>query len=99
MTPTPATLSFEQALAELEKILRGLEDGTTTLDAALGFYERGVVLLNHCHGQLRSAEQRIRALTGLDENGEPQLQPFAHAPSMDPVPRKRPSRTSIRDEF
>ena len=45
MTPTePPPLRFEQALAELESILRELEDGTTSLEDALERYERGVGL-------------------------------------------------------
>ena len=48
MTPTePPPLRFEQALAELESILRELEDGTTSLEDALERYERGVGLLRH----------------------------------------------------
>ncbi|MFO0851263.1 MAG: exodeoxyribonuclease VII small subunit [Gemmataceae bacterium] len=45
MTESPR---FEQALAELDRILRDLEDGTTTLDDALARYERGVGLLKLC---------------------------------------------------
>ena len=60
--PTPLP-SFEKALAELEKILRDLEDGTTTLDEALARYERGVGLLKQCYGQLRDGTWNGRLLT------------------------------------
>ncbi len=79
MTPSDAEpVRFEQALAELERILRELEDGTTTLDDALARYERGVGLLRLCYGKLKDAEQRVRLLTGTAADGSPELQPFEH---------------------
>lgn len=74
-----AELSFENALAELERILKALEDGTTTLDDSLAKYERGVALLRQCYGQLQSAEHKIQQLTGTDEAGRPVLVPFDHS--------------------
>ena len=70
--------AFETALAELERILQSLEDGTTSLDESLAHYERGVTLLRQCYGQLQSAEQKIQQLTGTDESGRPVLVPFEH---------------------
>ena len=90
---------FEQALAELEQIVRDLEDGTTTLEDSLARYERGVGLLKSCYAQLQAAEQKIAFLAGLDADGKPALQPFDHAAS-DAVagePRRRPTRTKPRD--
>ncbi len=74
---------FEQALAELESILRELEDGTTTLEDALTRYERGVALLRACYGQLRDAEQRVRLLAGATEDGIPDLRPFDHVATIE----------------
>jgi exodeoxyribonuclease VII small subunit len=76
-------LKFEQSLAELERIIHQLEDGQTGLDEALACYERGVGLLKHCYAQLRQVEQRILLLTGIDEQGEPILQPFEHTATAD----------------
>ncbi|HZT82156.1 MAG TPA: exodeoxyribonuclease VII small subunit [Gemmataceae bacterium] len=76
-TPTD-NLTFEQALAELDRIVRELEDGQTSLEDALARYEQGVGLLKRCYGQLRQAEQRILQLTGVDEEGQPILRPFEH---------------------
>ncbi|MFL5331014.1 MAG: exodeoxyribonuclease VII small subunit [Gemmataceae bacterium] len=78
--PTPPP-SFEAALTELEQVLRDLEDGSMTLDASLSRYEQGVGLLRACYERLQQAEQKIQLLTGLDENGQPVFQPFAHASS------------------
>ena len=74
----PEPVRFEQALAELDRVLRELEDGTTTLDDALVRYERGVGLLRVCYGQLKDAEQRVRLLAGTGPDGAPDLQPFEH---------------------
>jgi exodeoxyribonuclease VII small subunit len=83
MEPAPeTTLSFEQALVELEKIVRDLEDGKTGLEESLARYEQGVGLLRRCYGQLRQAEQRIVELTGLDADGQPRTRPFQHAATM-----------------
>ena len=79
----PTLLSFEQALAELESILRELEDGTTNLEDALARYERGVGLLRQCYGQLRDAEQKVKLLTGLNDDGGAELKPFDHVSSFD----------------
>lgn len=79
MPPTPpSVLPFEQALAELESILRELEDGATNLEDALARYERGVGLLRHCYSQLQEAEQKVKLLTGVAEDGGADLKPFEH---------------------
>ncbi|MBX3397555.1 MAG: exodeoxyribonuclease VII small subunit [Gemmataceae bacterium] len=76
------TMRYEEAQAELERVLRDLEDGTTTLDDALARYERGVQLLRVCYGQLKDAEQKIQQLSGVDDAGKPLLQPFEHVASV-----------------
>ena len=43
-----ASLSFEEALAELERIVRQLEEGKGPLDAAIDAYSRGSLLKRHC---------------------------------------------------
>ena len=57
---------FETAIAELESIVRKLEEGDLPLEASLGLYERGVRLSRYCHGRLEEAERRIEI---LDERG------------------------------
>jgi exodeoxyribonuclease VII small subunit len=76
-------LRFEQALAELESILRELEDGTINLEEALARYERGVGLLRQCYSQLRDAEQKVKLLAGLNEDGGAELKPFEHVASIE----------------
>ena len=91
--------SFEAALAELEQILRALEDGSTTLDESLAQYERGVALLKLCYAQLQTAEHRISLLAGLDADGKPVLEPFDHAAADAPQTeaRRRPPRPRLQD--
>lgn len=57
-----ANLSFEDALAELEKIVRGLEGGQQKLEDAIGAYERGALLRRHCEAKLAEAEARVQAI-------------------------------------
>jgi exodeoxyribonuclease VII small subunit len=83
------TMSFEQALVELERIVRELEDGKTGLEESLARYEQGVGLLRRCYGQLRQAEQRIVELLGIDGDGAVAVKPFDHAAKMEST---RPSR-------
>ena len=82
MAAPPGSLTFEQALVELEKIVRDLEDGKIGLDDSLRRYEQGVGLLKTCYGQLRQAELKILELVGVDENGEARVRPFDHSASL-----------------
>jgi exodeoxyribonuclease VII small subunit len=64
-TPPPAdiaALPFEDALAELERIVRGLEGGQQRLDEAIAAYERGTNLRRHCEAKLTEAEARVQAI-------------------------------------
>jgi exodeoxyribonuclease VII small subunit len=58
---------FEAAIAELEDIVKKLEEGDLALEASLALYERGVQLSRFCHARLEEAERRIEV---LDERGE-----------------------------
>jgi len=57
-------LSLEASLAELERIVLGLEDGDLTLEESLKAFERGISLVRRCNALLDGAEQRIEILTG-----------------------------------
>jgi exodeoxyribonuclease VII small subunit len=54
--------SFEDQLAELEKVVERLERGDLTLEENVSLFERGVYLSNACKTQLASAESRIQVL-------------------------------------
>jgi len=55
-------LSFEQALAELEKIVTELESGRTDLEQSIAAYERGALLKAHCEAKLREAQLRVEKI-------------------------------------
>jgi exodeoxyribonuclease VII small subunit len=57
-----SALSFEDALAELEQIVRGLESGQQKLEDAIKAYERGAALRQHCEAKLAEAEARVAAI-------------------------------------
>ena len=58
---------FEGAIAELETIVKKLEEGDLALEQSLALYERGVQLSRFCHARLEDAERRIEV---LNERGE-----------------------------
>ena len=58
---------FEAAIAELETIVKKLEEGDLPLESSLQLYERGVHLSRYCHARLEEAERRIEI---LNERGQ-----------------------------
>lgn len=71
-----AKMSFEDALAQLEEIVRNLEGGDSALDDAIASYERGAALKRHCESKLRQAQARVEKIS-LGADGEPDTEPFA----------------------
>ncbi|HZH27867.1 MAG TPA: exodeoxyribonuclease VII small subunit [Azospirillaceae bacterium] len=61
--PDIAAMSFEDALAELERIVRQLEEGRAKLDESIGAYERGTLLRRHCEAKLREAQAKVERIT------------------------------------
>lgn len=72
-------LDFEAALAQLESIVGRLEQGQVGLTESLDQYEMGVQYLKQCYRLLERAEKRVEILSGMDEDGTPQTEPFADA--------------------
>jgi exodeoxyribonuclease VII small subunit len=73
--PDVSKMSFEEALAELEKIVRGLEGGQLKLEDAISAYERGAVLRKHCEDKLAEAETRVAVIV-RKTNGEITTRPM-----------------------
>lgn len=71
-----AKMSFEDALAQLEEIVRNLEGGDSALDDAITAYERGAALKRHCETQLRQAQVRVEKIS-LGADGTPEAEPVA----------------------
>lgn len=55
-------LSFEQALAELEQIVKTLESGNIDLDKSIAQYERGEKLKQYCSQKLQEAEAKVEKI-------------------------------------
>lgn len=68
-------LAFEQALAELEKIVSELESGQAPLERSIEIYERGARLKAHCESRLEAARLRVEKIVmgpqGQAERAEP----------------------------
>jgi exodeoxyribonuclease VII small subunit len=64
---TDSIKDFESAIAELDGIVKKMEEGDLTLEQSMALYERGLRLSRFCHGRLEEAERRIEV---LNERGE-----------------------------
>jgi exodeoxyribonuclease VII small subunit len=60
--PDTSTLSYEQALAELEQLVQRMDDGLLPLDDMLHAYRRGADLLAHCRSKLAAVEEQVKVL-------------------------------------
>ena len=90
----PATPTFEQALVEIEAIVRDLEEGRIGLEASLARYEQGVSLLRRCYELLTQAERRIELVRGVDADGNPVVAPLEEESGM--LQQKAARRTRRR---
>ncbi len=68
-------LSFEEALAQLENIVRELESGRIKLDDAIGAYEKAVALKQLCENKLKAAQLKIEKIE-LGPDGELKTAPL-----------------------
>lgn len=75
-TDSDDELNFEDAIGELQEIVRQFEEGELGLDESLQQFEAGVRLLRKCHSKLDQAEQKIKVLTDVDANGNPIVSDF-----------------------
>jgi exodeoxyribonuclease VII small subunit len=75
-TPDIAALSFEDALKELELVVRRLESGEAPLDESIDLYARGEALRTHCQARLDAAQARIEAVVADREGRAAATRPF-----------------------
>jgi len=71
--------SFEEQIAELERLVDQLERGDLTLEQSVSLFERGVHLSNACKVQLSSAESRIQVLLDPEQKGPVRVEELALA--------------------
>lgn len=69
------SLSFEESLAELEKIVRQLESGSADLESSIGAYARGMALKKRCESKLKEAQAKIEKIT-ISADGKVATEPF-----------------------
>ena len=62
-----ATMTYREATAELEQVVRALESNQLELEESLELYKRGVELLDSLRARLADAEQQVSALMGQIE--------------------------------
>lgn len=79
MTKPSDAPSFEQALAELEKIVARMESGELSLEQALESHKRGLELARFCQKRLEAAQQQVKVLEGEV------LKPLSDAGEADPA--------------
>lgn len=72
----PSALTFEQALSDLELLVRKLEDGELDMDGALAAYEQGLARLKRCHALLAAAELKVEQVTGINADANAIAKPF-----------------------
>jgi exodeoxyribonuclease VII small subunit len=70
MSADVKSMSFEDALRELEQVVGKLERGEVPLDDSIALYERGAALKKRCEAKLKEAEEKVAAIT-LDADGNP----------------------------
>ena len=68
MVEKKASLNFEKALKDLEKIVENLESGDLSLEESLKSFEKGIKLTRQCQGELEKAELKVQKL--VEDNGE-----------------------------
>ncbi|MCC8467508.1 MAG: exodeoxyribonuclease VII small subunit [Rickettsia endosymbiont of Eriopis connexa] len=61
-------ISFEEALKELEEIVKKIDNGQESLETAVNSFERGILLKNHCEKKLKEARLKIEKITKLADS-------------------------------
>lgn len=76
-------MDFEKKLSRLEEIVGKMETGELTLEESLKLFEEGVKLSRECNSQLAEAEQKVKLLIGIDDDGQPVMSDFTPQSNQD----------------
>lgn len=71
---TESGTDFEKTLAELEQLVKTLEEGNLSLDESLSGFKHGIELTRQCQTVLDNAQQTVERLS--DNQDEESLQPL-----------------------
>lgn len=74
MTKEQSTITFEEAMEKLERIVGRLEDGEVPLEESINLYKEGMELSKWCHDKLKTAEEQLTLIMKDDA-----LKPFSIA--------------------
>ena len=69
-------MSFEEAIGELESIVKQLEEGKIKLDDAVSYYERGIKLKKHCEEKIQTAQTTVTKITASSDTTIENVDPF-----------------------
>jgi exodeoxyribonuclease VII small subunit len=92
------TPSFEQQLAELEKVVQKLERGDLPLEDNVKLFERGIELSNACRQQLAAAESRVQVLLNPEAGGPAHIEELGLADADIEGPTPYPDEESVDDD-
>tara|TARA_B100001250_G_C19721846_1_gene754224 strand:+ start:649 stop:891 length:243 start_codon:yes stop_codon:yes gene_type:complete len=68
------SVNFEKTFAELEELVKQMEEGDLSLEESLKYFERGMLLTKNCQQALNEAEQKVKIL--LEKNNKNSLETF-----------------------
>ena len=68
--PEETTLTFEEAMEDLETIVEKLEEGDVPLEEAISIYKKGMELSKLCHDKLKNVEEQLTQILTADGNKE-----------------------------
>jgi len=89
-------VGFEEGLAQLAALVASLESGGLGLSESIEAYERGVGLLRRLHGELAQAEERVKVLVRIDDEGRPLLADHDDGDEPAPGPTRSRGRSRAR---
>ncbi len=95
------SMSFEEAMAELETVVAQLESGEVALEDSIKLYERGAALKAHCEARLQAAEEKVLAITRTEGGAPAAAQAFVEpgaAPAAASAQAERPTSVSAGAE-
>jgi exodeoxyribonuclease VII small subunit len=93
-----ASLTFEKALEDLEKIVENLEKGGLSLNESLALFEKGVKLARYLREELEKAEKKVEILL-KDEKGDMKKEPFELEKEDKPAPEEESSGSGENEDL